>query len=53
MWTFWTSQTCTIVSLLYLDVLIVAILRVMHYGCRENGELRGVENLLNNVGNSW
>jgi hypothetical protein len=53
MWTFWTSQTCTIVSLLYLDVLIAAILRVMPHGCRANGELRAAENLLNGVGNSW
>jgi hypothetical protein len=53
MWTFWTSQMCTIVSLLYLNALIVAILRVMPYGCRANGELRTVENLLNGIGNSW
>jgi hypothetical protein len=51
MWTFWTSQMCTIVSLPYLDALIAAILRVMPYGCRANGELKVVEKLLNGMEN--
>jgi hypothetical protein len=50
---YWTSQMCITVSLLYLDALIAAVLRVMPYGCGANGELRAVENLLNGVGNSW